>query len=469
MNGLEAVELKLSDVKDDNITFRFDSEFFKKEYINIYETIDKHARVKKLETISNWITQGPNPNFTHNGINCLTGRNVKTGKVDYEDSDYVDDIEYNRLKRFTLETNDILITLKGKGSIGKIGFVVDEIKSIFSRDVGLIRVDEEKINSNFLHMFFLTKFGIKLIERGETGGTGQSTLTTSYLKNLNIPIPSRDFQDKIETILVLSNEKNQRSKELYKESEELLLKELYLLDFESTKENITIKSFKESFLATGRLDSEYYQPKYDELVEHIKKTKFDVLDNIVNIKKSIEPGSEAYQEEGIPFIRVSNVTKFGITDTDIHLSKSMFTEKSLEIFSPTKDTILLSKDGTIGIAYKIKDETEIITSSALLHLSIKRDDVFPEYLSLVLNSLIVQLQAERDAGGSIIKHWRPSEIGNILIPILDSSIQNKIEDKINKSFELRKSSEQFLGKAKKAVELAIEFDEIKAMEWIDSL
>ena len=43
----------------------------------------------------------------------------------------------------------------------------------------------------------------------------------------------------------------------------------------------------------------------------------------------------------------------------IYLAK----EEELQKLYPTKDTILLSKDGTVGIAYKIKNETEIITVS----------------------------------------------------------------------------------------------------------
>ncbi len=50
----------------------------------------------------------------------LTGRNIKSGKVEYHNSDYVNENEYLKLKRFAINANDILITLKGKGSIGKI-------------------------------------------------------------------------------------------------------------------------------------------------------------------------------------------------------------------------------------------------------------------------------------------------------------------------------------------------------------
>ena len=223
-------------------------------------------------------------------------------------------------------------------------------------------------------------------------------------------------------------------------------KELDLLDHKPSKEKVAIKNLSESFGVSGRLDSEYYQPKYDEILEKIKLTEYDKLGNIVNMLKSIEPGSEAYQESGIPFVRVSNLTKFEISKPDIHLSKNLFDDEVLEKLQPKKDTILLSKDGTVGIAYNVKKDSYFVTSGAILHLSIKKDDVLPEYLTLVLNSLLVQMQSQRDAGGSIIKHWKPSEIKKILIPIIDKTIQIQIEQKIKKSFELKEQSKEFLDK-----------------------
>ena len=265
----------------------------------------------------------------------------------------------------------------------------------------------------------------------------------------------------------MSKEKLEESKILYKQSEELLLKELDLLDFEPSKEKIAIKTFSESFGDSGRLDSEYYQPKYDEIIERIKKANYDTLNNISNINKSVEPGSEAYQDSGIPFIRVSNLTKFGLSEPTIHLSEDLFDDEVLEKLQPKKDTILLSKDGTVGIAYNIKKDTNIITSGAMLHLTIKKDNVLPEYLTLVLNSLVVQMQSQRDAGGSIIKHWKPSEIEEVLIPIIDDEIQIQIEEKIKEAFKLKEESKQLLEVAKKAVEIAIEDGEDFAMEYID--
>ena len=92
----------------------------------------------------------------------------------------------------------------------------------------------------------------------------------------------------------------------------------------------------------------------------------------------------------------------------------------------------------------------------------------PDYLTLVLNSIVVKMQAERDAGGSVIQHWKPSEIENVVVPILDNEGQIQIAEKVQESFALRKECARFLDLAKTAVEVAIEQGEDKAMELLCS-
>ena len=78
--------------------------------------------------------------------------------------------------------------------------------------------------------------------------------------------------------------------------------------------------------------------------------------------------------------------------------------------------------------------------------------MLPDYLALVLNSIIVKMQAERDAGGSIIQHWKPSEIENVVVPVLPIQIQTKLSKIIQQSFALRKESKQLLQDARSLVE-----------------
>ena len=223
-------------------------------------------------------------------------------------------------------------------------------------------------------------------------------------------------------------------------------------DWQPKNENVSIKHFSD-FAQTGRLDAEYYQPKYDEMFSRLSKFNCQTISEIAKIKKSIEPGSDAYQETGVPFLRVSNLTKFGLSEPDIHLSPKDYDVENLK---PRKDTILLSKDGSVGIAYKVSEDMNCITSGALLHLSVFNKDYLPDYLTLALNSIIVKLQAERDASGAIIQHWKPSEIEQVIIPKLPMPIQQTISAKIRQSFALKAESKRLLEEAKTMVEKEIE-------------
>lgn len=150
---LEGLEISIKMFRDfgyNNPTKRLDSEFFKKEYLSLYQTLDS-TPCEKLSALSVWITQGPNPKFIENGIPCLTGRNINKGRVVYGNADYVSEDEYQSLKRFQLKAGDTLITLKGKGSIGKIGYVTNAQKAIFSRDIGIIRPN--KIDPAYVNAF----------------------------------------------------------------------------------------------------------------------------------------------------------------------------------------------------------------------------------------------------------------------------------------------------------------------------
>lgn len=141
-----------------------------------------------------------------------------------------------------------------------------------------------------------------------------------------------------------------------------------------------------------------------------------------------------------------------------------------EALFPKKDSILFSKDGSVGIAYKLEKDAHFITSSALLQLTVRdTEKILPDYLTLVLNSPVVQMQAERATNGAVIQHWKPSEIQQVIIPVLDMSEQKRLSHMVQQSFSLRRQSERLLDYAKQAVELAIEQGEDAAMAWLKDM
>ena len=116
-------------------------------------------------------------------------------------------------------------------------------------------------------------------------------------------------------------------------------------DVVDNQKTYAIKTLKESFTTSGRLDAEYYQPKFDILFDTLSKFSNKRLggdDGITNIKKSIEPGSDSYKDKGIPFVRVSDVSKYEITSPEIYLSHDVV--ENVAALFPKKDTILFIED-----------------------------------------------------------------------------------------------------------------------------
>ena len=201
------------------------------------------------------------------------------------------------------------------------------------------------------------------------------------------------------------------SQSFYSQAQTLLLQELGLTDWKPKHQLSYTKTFSDTQTA-GRFDAEYFQPKYEDIIAKIKAYGggWDVLGNLVTLKKCIEPGSEAYEEFGVPFVRVSNLSKFGLSDNNQQFLSEK-TYKELLDHQPKQGEILLSKDATPGIAYYLGSVTEkMVPSGGILRLKVKKENLLPEYLTLVLNSEIVQKQIEKAAGGSIINHWRPDQV-----------------------------------------------------------
>ncbi len=91
-----------------------------------------------------------------------------------------------------------------------------------------------------------------------------------------------------------------------------------------------------------------------------------------------------------------------------------------------------------------------------MHLNITSENWLPDYLTLVLNSLVVKLQSERDSNGAIIQHWKPSDIQKVIVPLLSLSVQKEIASLVQKSFSLKAQSNELLQKARQAAEEEIE-------------
>ena len=451
MDGLEIIEISFAEYCQ-TYRLRLDSEYYLKQFLANERFLNAEKTIKDfcVGNVQNIRNTPPDKPF-----NYLEISNVSLDGLEYHPTE-VDTQDIPDRATYVLQSGDIAVSTV-RPNRNAVAFIRPMESLVGTSGFTILRVDKDKISPHFLYVFCKTKHFVARLMRENTATMYPAV---SDYDVLNVPVPSftKRFQKKITDVIESAGQFLDNACNFYSSAESLLLSALGLSDFEPSQDPVAVKTLSESLGTSGRLDAEYYQKKYDDLFQRLSGFKCAKLGGMVSIMKSIEPGSEYYSDEGVPFVRVSDVTKFGIRQPDIKIPASI----GKSHLYPKRETILLSKDGTVGIAYKAEEDLTCVTSGALLHLTVK-SDVLPDYLTLILNSLVVQMQAERDAGGSVIQHWKPSEIAEVVIPILDTQTQKRFSADVQRSFALRCRSEHLVEVAKQAVETAIENGEKKAI------
>ena len=439
---------------------RIDAEYYQPEYLELNKKLEEFG--KNLKTLGelldkgNSLTGGATPlgaEYPLSGIKFLRVQNIMPGYFDLSDVVFIDEKIHNvQLKRSRLADGDVLLTITGV-SYGK--------SVVYKKDFGEANINQHSVRIHlkneiipeYISAFFNSKYGRFQSDKKITGNS-RPALAYEEIKSYKIPFLSLIKQLAVKGFYDRSLMKVEESNSLYKQAENLLLEKLGLADYKPKDELSFVVNFSDIKIA-NRMDSEYFQPKYEKLMSKLKTKSSKLLKELISMKKGFEPGSDVYQEEGKLFIRVSSVTKQELIDKDQKYLKDDLYQKLKKDFEPQIGEILLTKDANPGIAYVIKEPVEGIISGGILRLKLK-ENIDAEYLALCINSLIGKMQAERDAGGSIISHWRPEQMKELLIPILPKTAQEKIAELVRKFHEARKKSKELLEEAKRKVEEMIE-------------
>ena len=434
---LEGLEISILNNHELERTLRIDSEFYSKGNLKLDRKLKSGIPYYRGGDIYNmFIEQSPNPFYIPRSV-----------------------FDMNTMQRSHLKKGDILMSIVG-AIIGNLSLVTTDNDATCSCKLAIIR-PYANLTPEYIMTFLRSQIGQSQIQRYRRG-SGQTGFILEDFGQILVPELTEVIMEFVKRCVLKAQQVYTLGSIRYQNALDRLYGQLKLQNLQLDKSNIKVLNIKKSFLDSGRLDAEYYHPKYDILFEQLSQIKCKRLGNLITLQKSIEPGSDFYQSEGVPFVRVADLTKFGVTKPSIYLDEVIFKD----VIRPKKDTILMSKDGSIGIAYKVEKDEDFITSGAILHLQITNDSILPDYLTLVINSKVVQMQAERDAGGSIIQHWKPSEISNVVIPILPMEMQQEISQKVQESFRLRNESKRLLNVAKTAVEIAIGESEEAALEYL---
>ena len=475
LEGLEITIFNSKDILKDNEEFRLDSEYYQKEYLNIYDKIDTGSMLVNITKMSDLSSNGSfaavkkimNLGGERN-IPFIRSGNCGETFINLDDLEYISEKSHINLPKSNTKLYDVMMARKGK--IGGASIITkNEVDYNCSENVIKLTIkDKSRFNPFYFTVYFNSKFGLKQIERLSTGNV-QPWVSIFQIRKLLIPELDFSFQLKIEELVNQSFIDLNSSKQAYSDAENLLLKEIGLKNFTPSQEPVNIKSFKDSFATSGRLDAEYYQPKYEFIENQIKAypNGFSDLDDFIDDFSTGYPyKSKSYLESGgIPIIRINNINKGSLDISNakhIPLSDLNLSEKDIA----EENDILISMSGTIGNSCKIPKGIKAVVNQRIMKITPKNFNF--EVLPLIINSLVGELQLNRIGTGGVQTNISSNDIRKILIPNIYEEKQQQIADLIEKSFALKKQSEHLLEVAKKAVEIAIEEDEDVAIEYINN-
>ena len=467
LEGQEISEVSFSYVKQSCEVFRLDSFYYSKEFLYDEYKIDSIKRERLRDLSSSILSFGAYSlnNFVEyrdRGIPFIRGVNLKNGILDFNDVIFIDEDAHRLLWKSEVSPQTILLSMSG--TIGDVAIAMPDYAYPMNsnQDIAKIRIND-KINTYYVYAFLLSRYGQNYLKR-EARGSVQQHVFLSQMENFIIPLPSASFQKQVEKIVLSAHYNLSKSNTIFSELQDLIMGELGLNDWQPRNDQVNIKSLKESFLSSGRLDAEHYQVKYDELEERIRNISHKTIAEIQQFNaRGVQPD---YVEDGnVPVINSKHILEDGLDYNNFERTTETFFSSHERARIGYGDILIYTTGANIGRTQAYLKHYQALASNHVNILRVK-EGVNPIYLALVLNSPIGRMQTEKLCTGSAQAEIYPNDIEKFIVPILDETIQETIAAKVLKCFAMKTESQRLLNVAKEAVEIAISESEETALKYL---
>jgi restriction endonuclease S subunit len=442
---------------------RIDADFYHPTYLKelgFWRRLEQHVGASRLgRLIAAPVRTGRTPRSRsikgdEKCIRFIKTDTVREGTIDFNNSALLPARVVG--ERDIIPADAVVMTIIGATPeiVGRVAIVrPDDPECVTNQNVAIISTNG-RCDPYFLTAYFQTKWGRDQVWR-HSRRTEQVNLNCREVERILVPNPAPDSQYAIGNLVREAFAASDRSVVLYQQAQQLLEAELGLdkLTFEKP---VGYTARLSEATASGRIDADYFQTPFRQIDKHLDKYTTAKLDTLVDITKGIEVGSAAYQASGHPFLRVSNVKETGIEigPSDKYISPALYSR--LQDYRPQVGELLLTKDGSPGVAMSVDQDCDGIISGGIVRLKPKNSNVPNEYVALAINSHACRMQVERECSGALILHWKPASIRKLRIPILAEPIMRQIADLVIEAKLARRESVRLLEQAKARVEQLIE-------------
>jgi len=435
---------------------RVDSAYYQLEYLlQENKMAALHPRpLSHLASVSDGNHMTIKHKFTNSGVRYLRGQDLSS---DFFISDtnpiYIPHDEYKKLQRSHMKPGDVLLSIVG--TIGSVALVTEEYQQLTgSCKIAIIR--SQQVNSYYLAAYLASSVGQDQITRRIRGAVQQGLILPD-LREFPIPVIDNQYIGEIKDLICESHKQQRLAKTLYAEAETLLLAELGMDALDLSHQPTYTQKASQAW-AAGRLDAEYFQPKYYQLLDAIA-SKMEMrgwsMTCIGQISGPLKYGTSTkleYLQEGVPFLRIADVSGWRFSPDTIRYISEEQAKQEQQARVQTSD-VLVSRSGTLGLTVVIPEYLDgAIFGSYFIRVRLHSKQIIPEYLALFINSPVGHAWVERLNTGAIQTNLTIPAIESIPVPIPPLDVQKMMTQKVLASFAAEDEAQRLLEQAKRRVE-----------------
>lgn len=158
----------------------------------------EYKNIKELCRENFWVMPST-PNYQNEGIPYITSKNIKNGKVMFDNVKYITENDYKSISsNRTIKENDFLISMIG--TIGEVGIVKKKDLPFYGQNMYLLRLNVDLINIKYFYHYFTSSM-VRNLLIGEKNNGNQGYLKTKNIEMLKVPVPPLEIQEEIVKIL----------------------------------------------------------------------------------------------------------------------------------------------------------------------------------------------------------------------------------------------------------------------------
>lgn len=408
-------------------------------------------RMVELNSILSFVDyRGKTPNKIEKGIFLITASNIKKGYMDYTRKEYISEEEYKmRQSRGITNRGDLLFTTEAP--LGNVALCDLDITSCGQRIITMKAYCENTVCLELFMYFILSSaFQNELLDN--CTGTTAKGIKADKLKHLLIPLPPIEEQqrivDKINEIMpkIDEYEKIEKELEVLKKEFPINMKDALLQaamqgklteQLESDSSVISIieqcEKDKEEAIKEGKYKKEKFRGALSE-----EEYPFDIPDNwkwlhISDMSLFQEgPGILAvdFRTQGVPLIRIAGMQDDVVRLDGCNYLDSQMVENKWKHFKLDLGDIVISTSASMDKIAEVTEETV----GAIPYTGLIRFKMFgnidKEYFKYFIKSSFYATQINEQKSGGTIKHYGPTHLKKMLIPIPPIEEQQRIVERL---------------------------------------